>query len=475
MRTGVALNMTPLEEAADLRSRYAGKKIVLAHGVWDGLHVGHMKHLELARAKGDVLVVGVTADQYVRKGPGRPVLDQDARMEALRAVRWVDHVILSDAPTAEALVDALKPDLFVKGTDTDPQWKGRLPGSYSEARAIQAAGGLVDYTNTMYASSGALLAEYGYNYPPKTRAWLNQFRHDHTWKEVDDAINTLSSLHVLVVGEIIHDVYTHIEPLAKSFRSNYISVLQQDAHTYLGGAHAIGVNLTPFVKRVSVLGQDAEITKTRFLLPSGITLFGVQSIPMSIAEEHHEYPDLEKYDAVLVIDYGHGLFTPASIAQIEARASWLAVNVQSNSANFGRNLYHKWHRADYRTMDTEEAALGSQSCAVGTSRLTGAGIGIAPLTTYTITEGVNGSTLYCKDPRDTCWAPALAPVVVDRTGAGDVLFAFTALLVRAGVNPQIVAFLGAAAAGLQCGVEGHATPITPAILRRFCKALMRVW
>ena len=465
---------------------------MLAHGVWDGLHVGHMKHLELARAKGDVLVVGVTADQYVRKGPGRPVLDQDARMEALRAIRWVDRVLLSDAHTAEALVDALKPDLFVKGTDTDPQWKGRLPGSYSEARAMQAAGGLVEYTNTMYASSGALLAEYGYNYSPKTRAWLNQFRHDHTWKEVDDAINALSSLHVLVVGEIIHDVYTHIDPLAKSFRSNYISVRRQDSHAYVGGAHAIGLHLAPFVTSVSVLGQQERITKTRFLLPSGVTLFGVQAIPMAIAEEQHEYPDLEKYDAVLVIDYGHGLFTPPSIAQIEARASWLAVNVQSNSANFGRNLYHKWHRADYRTMDTEEAALGGGSCAVGTSRLTGAGIGIDPLNPYTITEGANGSTLYWEQPtesytitegsplhwnqpRESYWCPALAPVVVDRTGAGDVLFAFTALLTRTGATPRIVAFLGAAAAGLQCGVEGHAAPITPDILRRFCKALMRVW
>jgi D-beta-D-heptose 7-phosphate kinase/D-beta-D-heptose 1-phosphate adenosyltransferase len=96
-----------------------GQRVVFTNGCFDLLHPGHVRYLDAARAAGDLLVVGVNSDRSVRglKGPGRPVQTQDARAEVLAALQAVDHVVVFDAPTPLALIEALAPDVLAKGAD----------------------------------------------------------------------------------------------------------------------------------------------------------------------------------------------------------------------------------------------------------------------------------------------------------------------------------------------------------------------
>ena len=96
-----------------------GRRIVLANGCFDTLHVGHIRYLEGARREGDVLAVGVNADSSVcnLKGPGRPILDESARAQLVAALRCVDYVLLFAEPNVEALLEELRPDVHAKGTD----------------------------------------------------------------------------------------------------------------------------------------------------------------------------------------------------------------------------------------------------------------------------------------------------------------------------------------------------------------------
>ena len=96
-----------------------GQRIVFANGCFDTLHVGHIRYLEGARSEGDVLVVGVNADSSVcnLKGPGRPILDENARAQLVAALRSVDYVMLFAEPNVEALLEELRPDVHAKGTD----------------------------------------------------------------------------------------------------------------------------------------------------------------------------------------------------------------------------------------------------------------------------------------------------------------------------------------------------------------------
>jgi rfaE bifunctional protein nucleotidyltransferase chain/domain len=129
-----------IDEAAQLaaRLRAQGKRIVLANGCFDLLHVGHLRYLRAARALGDVLFVGLNGDAAVTrlKGPGRPVMPAPERAEILQALRDVDHVVVFDDDTADALVARLRPDVHAKGTDYTME-------SVPEAASVRAIGGRV--------------------------------------------------------------------------------------------------------------------------------------------------------------------------------------------------------------------------------------------------------------------------------------------------------------------------------------------
>ena len=95
------------------------QRIVFANGCFDSLHVGHVRYLEGARREGDLLVVGVNADSSVcaLKGPGRPILDENARALLVASLRSVDYVVLFSEPSVESLLEDLRPDVHAKGTD----------------------------------------------------------------------------------------------------------------------------------------------------------------------------------------------------------------------------------------------------------------------------------------------------------------------------------------------------------------------
>src|ERR1700720_353509 len=96
-----------------------GRSIVFANGCFDTLHVGHIRYLEGARREGEILVVGVNTDSSVchLKGPGRPILDENARSQLVAALRSVDYVLLFAERNVEALLEELRPDVHAKGTD----------------------------------------------------------------------------------------------------------------------------------------------------------------------------------------------------------------------------------------------------------------------------------------------------------------------------------------------------------------------
>ena len=120
------------------KARAAGRRVVLANGCFDLLHVGHVRYLEEARALGDVLIVGVNGDAAVRrlKGPGRPLMPAAERAEILAALRAVDHVVVFDDDTADRLVALLRPAVHAKGTDYTAE-------SVPERASVLAAGGRV--------------------------------------------------------------------------------------------------------------------------------------------------------------------------------------------------------------------------------------------------------------------------------------------------------------------------------------------
>lgn len=133
--------MTKLRRLDDLPAMLAGRKVVLANGCFDILHVGHLRYLEGARALGDTLVVAVNSDRSVRsiKDPGRPILDENERVTLLSALRCVDHIVLFDEPDVSQVIRILQPAIQAKGTDYTEE-------SVPERQQVRAYGGTVKIT-----------------------------------------------------------------------------------------------------------------------------------------------------------------------------------------------------------------------------------------------------------------------------------------------------------------------------------------
>jgi rfaE bifunctional protein nucleotidyltransferase chain/domain len=119
--------------------RRLGQRIVFTNGVFDLLHVGHVRYLTRARSLGDLLVVGLNSDSSVRgnKAEGRPIVPQEERSEVVAALSAVDFVVIFDEPTATQLVEQIRPDVYVKGGDYTIE---ALP----EAEAVIGYGGVVE-------------------------------------------------------------------------------------------------------------------------------------------------------------------------------------------------------------------------------------------------------------------------------------------------------------------------------------------
>lgn len=160
MREG---KVVPLDELAARVAalKAAGKRVAHCHGCFDLVHPGHIKHLQAARRLADALVVTVTPDRFVDKGPGRPAFPEQLRAESVAALECVDYAAVNRWPTAEETIRLLRPDYYVKGQEFErlEDATGKLQ---REVAVVQEVGGEMRFTHEIVHSSTALLrAHFG--------------------------------------------------------------------------------------------------------------------------------------------------------------------------------------------------------------------------------------------------------------------------------------------------------------------------
>jgi rfaE bifunctional protein nucleotidyltransferase chain/domain len=152
------VEINELTEICD-RLREQDRQIVLCHGCFDFLHFGHLRHFNAARKEGDVLVVTVTPDAYVHKGPGRPFYHIEERIEFLAALDLIDYVCVNPWPTAAETIGTIKPHKFVKGgeyRDGTAQQDARFR---QEVAALEKIGAQMVFTDEVTFSSSRILGE----------------------------------------------------------------------------------------------------------------------------------------------------------------------------------------------------------------------------------------------------------------------------------------------------------------------------
>ena len=158
MREGKVVSVAELGERVSAL-KAAGKRVAHCHGCFDLVHPGHIKHLQAARRMADALVVTVTPDRFVDKGPGRPAFPERLRAESVAALECVDYAAVNRWPTAEETIRLLRPDFFVKGQEFErlEDATGKLQ---REAAVLRETGGEMRFTHEEVFSSTGLLREH---------------------------------------------------------------------------------------------------------------------------------------------------------------------------------------------------------------------------------------------------------------------------------------------------------------------------
>lgn len=499
-----------VEEVAAIveRLRRDGRSVVHAHGVFDLLHLGHVRHFQAARALGDVLVVTLTADRFVNKGPGRPVFGEVARAEMLASLEYVDWVAINHAPDAVDAINRIRPDVYVKGKDyQEPE--GDVTGKIVfERQAVEAHGGRVHFTDEVTYSSTKLLNRHFDIYEPHVRDHLRALRDDGGLDKMLDLIERVRDYRVALVGDAIVDEYEYVVPMGKPPKEAILAARYQDREVFAGGVFAAANHvaslcaevdvvtclggaasyedlirgaLRPNVRLHAVYRPNASTTvKRRFVDPSNVRkLFEVYVMddePLT-QDRQRELDEAitrvaSEADVTIAVDFAHGLLAPSSIDTLVERARFLAVNTQSNCANLGHNLITKYPRADYVCIDTPEARLAVRDRFSKIGDIAHMVAREVDCPNIIITHGRHGCvTLQRGDAVHVI--PALASRVVDTIGAGDAFFAMTAPLVAAGGALKEIGFIGNVVGALKVEIVGHRKTVEKPALVKAITALLR--
>ncbi len=491
--------------------RAAGKTIVQCHGTFDLIHPGHIYHLEEAKELGDLLVVTITAEKFVNKGPGRPYFNDPLRARSLTALGCVDYVVLIPHAAAVEAIDAVKPNIYCKGREYENQESDVTGNIRDDVTAVERHGGQVRYIGSVVFSSTRLLNRHFDLVPPAIKEFCQQVAQDFPPAKFRAVVDDFAKLRVLVIGDIIFDRYSYVKVQGLTSKNRIISGRYLNEETQAGGSLAVFRHIqkfTPKVKLIGLLGTEswADATLGEFLPrehdlvlrePEFTTIIKQRlceppaegkevSKLFSVNFIDGEPPEREIRDRVLraveqrlgecdlavVADFGHGLMAEEVRRLVEAKAPFFALNCQTNSNNHGFNIInHQYRRADCFSLDDQELLL-----AVARRHISHAQE-LEKLRAHFqsqyawLTRGAI-ETIGLKNGSAPCTLLPLETRIVDTVGAGDAFFSVAALAAKCGAPNALATFLGQLAGGQAVRIVGNTEPISKSALLKSGMSLL---
>ena len=504
------MKIVPLENLAQIveQAKCDGKRVVHCHGVFDLLHIGHIRHFEQAKQMGDILVVTITTDKYVDKGPARPAFPEKLRAEAIASLGMVDYVAVNPYPTAEDTLRLLHPDIYVKGSEFKVIFSDMTGKIAGEAEVTRELGIKIAFTEDIVFSSTNLINRYLSNLTEEMDDYLRLFRQRNSLDQVMDIIDRMSSLKVLVIGDTILDEYQYCEAMGKASKDPVLAVKYQSRDIFAGGVLAVANHVAGFsdnVTLVSVLGdRDSHEEFIRSSLSPNIsTIFEHQKDAPTLIkrrfvdgysfnkllevyimddsgldrEKNAELcsrikNQLNEYDVVIAADYGHGAISDELVDLLSGHAKFLAVTVQSNSGNRGFHTISRYPRADYISIAEHEIRLELKA-RNGVNRGMMEQLAEKLETSqFVVTRGKKGC-LVTNNKMEFVDVPAFAQNAVDRVGAGDTFFSVTALASALGASNEMLGFIGNVAGAQAVSIIGNKKSVTKLQLKKHITAILK--
>lgn len=482
----------------------AGRTVVHCHGCFDIVHPGHIHHLQLARSLGDLLIVTVSADPHVNKGPARPLVPDALRAGSLAALECVDWVYVNPHTTAVELLEALRPDVYVKGKEYE---QNRDPRFLAERDTVVRHGGrVVCSSGDVIFSSTHLIDQLGGRGPMNDyfnheKLRLLRGRHGLTSAHLHGLVSRFRGKKVVVLGDYILDRYHFCDATGVAGESPMMSLRALGAQDYDGGAAVIALHLAGLGAEATLVTSLADDEIGR-LAPNRLAAAGVevQSLPrgrQSVCKHRYlvDQTKLFKVDegqpspldsqseqaladqllaasegaeAVIFADFGYGSITGGLLdrvmGELRRTVPILAADVsgqQSNLLRFrGVDLLCPTERELRATLHDFTASLPAvvwnllHQTAAKQAIVT---LGKQGLLTFAPPEGQASARLRSE------YVPALCAHPIDPLGCGDALLATATLTLAVGGSLAAAALLGSLAAAVEVQAMGN-QPLTSEML-----------
>ena len=474
-------------------------KIGLSHGVFDLLHLGHIKHFKEAKKNCDLLIVSVTADQFVNKGPNRPAFNQYQRIEALEALDAIDYVVLSNNVSSKFIISKIKPNIYFKGPDYKNNNDDLTKKIYLEKKEVQKYGGKIFYTKDEKFSSSSLIKNYFGIFNQNQIKELSKLKSKFDLDLIKKILNRIENLRPLIIGEAIIDQYHFTETLGKSGKEPVLVLKELYHEKYLGGALAVCRHLNTFIKKMyflSYLGEKKEfekfiksnlsknifskfiykknsptILKKRFVdkLTNAKALGAYQLndefLNSANSKKLYQYfKNLnKKSDLIIISDYGHGLLDKKSIQKIKKTRKFIAVNVQVNSSNIGYHSLKNFNGVDCVIINENELRYEMRSKNEKIEFLMKKLVKEMNIKNLIVTRGSSGVVMLTKKFK-FYKCQAYSGKIVDKIGTGDAMIAILALLLFSKVDPELSLFIASLCASQKISFIGNKFSIDKNIL-----------
>jgi rfaE bifunctional protein kinase chain/domain len=486
----------------------SGKTIVQSHGVFDLVHPGIIKHLNVAKKQGDVLIVTVIKDKDVRRGPGRPVFSEKLRVENVASLVQVDYACLVDDGIPFECVKMIKPDVFARGQAYQERDRKIHEKIFLQEQEFYLGKVRICETGGFSFSSSQLINGFMDLYPEETKAFLKDFSARHSFDDILENLNSLKDLKVLLIGDGIIDEYYYCSSMGKSAKAPVVVHKYLTHECFAGGAFAIANHIASLCEKVhliTILGEDdtqedfilknlrPHVEAKFFYRPDGPTPVKRRYIEQYLNQKLFEVNYLNDvfingktessiayylteripdYDVVLVSDFGHGMITRNIAEVIQSLSKVIAVNTQTNAANIGYNLITKYHKPNYVCLDENEVRLAAQEKYEPIERIARRVRQALDADHLVVTLGKKGSLAIDRN-NEMSKVPVLSTKVIDTVGAGDAFFAFTSLCFARGMPRDMVSFIGNAVGALAVQIVGNKKPVEKHELLEFVHSILR--
>ncbi len=473
------------------KEKSKSKKIVHCHGVFDLLHVGHIKHLQKSKDLGDILVVTITSDRYVNKGPGRPVFNQNLRREALAAIDCVDYVAINDTPTAINPIKIIRPNIYCKGKDYK-NFSDDITGEIkNELKALKSVKGKIFFTEELTFSSSRLINRSTNFLTAVQKKTIKNISKKYTFKQIKKNVNSFNKLKILIIGETIIDQYNFCEAIGKSGKEPMLVLKDIKQDQYLGGVLSIARNLSELSNKITVLSMIGEkkeyleyinknltkkiktkfifkknsptIVKKRFVdSVSQSKVLGIYNFNDEILNKKDEgifnkllLTEINRHDLVIVSDYGHGFISKESAEIICKKSKFLALNAQINASNIGYHTIKNYKNFNSLIINEKEIRHEMRDRVVKLEILMKKLSKLKNIKSLVVTRGDRGSVLYDKLKNKFYYADAFAHNIIDKVGAGDTMLSLIGPCLKLKLDNELTLLVGSLAAAQSVETIGN--------------------